>query len=259
MISEKARAMAGLDNYMDEDGDYVTWFDLRYQMCTLFRSESVQLCIHYHFQCRPNDYLLTVISQSMDQWPTQTTYMTLHRSLHFSFQGENSLNLRSIRSSLGEPSHHSETCLMTVGNRPLNLPTLDTYVRGCHLAPKSGVWNDGSQKTISVLFIRYSMTIASSSSSMAIELCSFSDRFDLRKGLFIPESYSCRLEFRGEYHIHLKLPHQMRASYVRMLLITSTSYLTSLRDDTFRFPPWYHSHVAMALITQPAMRGQQRC
>jgi hypothetical protein len=24
MISEKARAMAGLDNYMDEDGDYVT-------------------------------------------------------------------------------------------------------------------------------------------------------------------------------------------------------------------------------------------
>jgi hypothetical protein len=67
MISEKARAMAGLDNYMDEEGDDVTWFDLRYQMCTPFRSESMQLNIQYRLQCRPNDYSLIVISQSMTQ------------------------------------------------------------------------------------------------------------------------------------------------------------------------------------------------
>jgi hypothetical protein len=57
MISEKARAMVGFDNYIDEEGDDVTWFDLCYQMCTPFRNESVQLYIHYHLQCRPNDDL----------------------------------------------------------------------------------------------------------------------------------------------------------------------------------------------------------
>jgi hypothetical protein len=250
--------MAGLDNSMDKEGDDVTWFDLRHQMCTLARNESVQSYIHYRLQFCPNGHSSTAIAKQMAQWPTKTIYKTLHRSLHFSFQGENSLNLRSMRSSLGGPSYYSETFRMIVGNRTLSLPTSDTSVRGCHLASTSGVWNDGSQKTISMLSIRYSMTIASSSSSMTIELSSFSDQFDPRKGLFIPESYSCRLEFPSEHHIYLKSPHQIRASDARMLM-TPTSCLTSLRAGTFHLLPSHYSHAAMALTAQPATKGQQRC
>jgi hypothetical protein len=147
---------------------------------------------------------------------------------------------------------------MTVGNRPLHHPTSDTDVRGYHFASKSRVWNDGSQNTISVLFLRYTMPITSWNSSMAGELGCFSDRFDPGEGLFISESYSCRLGFQSDHHIHLKSPHQSRAAYVRMLM-TPTSCLTYLRDGTFHLPPWHHSYAAMALTAQPAMKGQQRC
>jgi hypothetical protein len=59
--------MAGFDNSMDEEGDDVTWFDLRYRICTPFQSEFVPLYIHYSLQCRPNRYSLSVIAQPVAQ------------------------------------------------------------------------------------------------------------------------------------------------------------------------------------------------
>jgi hypothetical protein len=175
-----------------------------------------------------------------------------------SFRDENSLNLRSIWSSLGQPSCHLVLFRMTVRNWTFNLPTSYAYVHDYHLTSKSRVWNDGSQKTISMLSIRYNMTITLSNSSIDIELCSFSDQFDPKKRLLIPELSSSRLEFRSDHYIHIKSPCQIRASYVRMLMIP-TSCLISLRDGTFHLPLSHYSHTAMALTAQPVMKGQQRC